>query len=117
MAIIFSSSRSEPGGGEGGRAGPVILAPSAPYRHGRWRWGGGYDGGGPAQHLFNRAERKHLHIYLQNDIKNIGLFMFRLWMARRGGGGGGESQDQLEVAAFIQQGREKTRMSSHILTV
>jgi hypothetical protein len=44
--------------------------------------------------------------------------MFRLWMARRGGGGGGgESQDQLEVAAFIQQGREKTRMSSHILTV
>ena len=68
----------------------MILAPSAPYRHGRWRWGG-YDGGGPAQHLFNRAERKHLHIYLQNDIKNRGLFMFRLWMARRGGGGRGAS--------------------------
>ncbi len=48
---------------------------------------GGYDRGGPAQHLFNRAERKHLHKYLQNDIKNRGLFTFRLWMARRGGGG------------------------------
>ena len=87
MAILFSSSRSEPGGGGGAcRAGDFGAFRAVPARQ-MEVGGGGYDGGGPAQHLFNRAERKHLHIYLQNDIKNRGLFMFRLWMARRGGGG------------------------------
>ena len=43
MAKIFISRRSQPGGVGGGaggarRAGPVILAPSAPYRYG---FGGG----------------------------------------------------------------------------
>ena len=44
MAKIFISRRSQPGGGGGARrAGPVILAPSAPYRYG---FGGGRVGGG-----------------------------------------------------------------------
>ncbi len=53
MAKIFISRRSQPGGGEGGeggvggarRAGPVILAPSAPYRYGL----GGGEGGKPGE--------------------------------------------------------------------
>ena len=44
MAKIFISRRSQPGGGGARRAGPVILAPSAPYRYGFG--GGGRVGGG-----------------------------------------------------------------------
>jgi len=43
MAKIFISRRSQPRGGGARRAGPVILAPSAPYRYGL---GGGRVGGG-----------------------------------------------------------------------
>jgi hypothetical protein len=75
--------------------------------------GGGYDGGGTAQHLFNRAERKHLHIYLQNDIKNIGLFMFLLWMARRGGGGGRVTRSAGGCSIYSAGQRENTHVFTY----